>query len=468
MIRERVEAISARLRGSLWFIPSLMTAAAVALAGMTVWLDQRVTAEMPDVWFLFSASAEGAREILSTIAGSIITVTGVVFSITIVALQLASTQYTPRVLRTFTDNRPTQIVLGIFIATFTYSLLVLRAVRSQVDDYDRFLPGISVTIAVLLALGSIGALIFFVNHIAHSIRVETVMDRITTDVLTRVKVLFPEDLGEPAQGDRSPPDPLRGAEGRVAYPVPAQSSGYLQQVDEEALLSLTEEHDLVVRMMIPVGRFVVEGDTIAMAIAANIDTKAAQHVGRAFHIGAERTLFQDVTRGIVELTDIALRALSPSLNDPTTAMGCIDRLTQIMQTLACRRFPSPYRAGEDGRVRVIALRRSFEEMVRLPYGQLRHAGAAQPSVAHRLIESLGRVADNAPAERIPPLLAEIRELLETVRRQVQDTGDLDRLERDAAEVIARMGAEFASTASSNRPDVSDPGVRDKGRQPDSG
>jgi uncharacterized membrane protein len=164
------------LKGSLWFIPTLLVLGAFALAFVTVVVDRRFEGSRAQAtWFLFGVGAEGARGVLSAIAGSIITVTGVVFSITIVALQLASTQYSPRVLRTFLEDRANQVVLGVFIATFTYSLLILRTVRGESDDLDAFVPSISVSTALLLGIVSVGLLIFFINHIAQSIRASVII-----------------------------------------------------------------------------------------------------------------------------------------------------------------------------------------------------------------------------------------------------------------------------------------------------
>jgi uncharacterized membrane protein len=164
-------ALVTRARDSLWFLPALLTLASAVLAFVTLGLDHRyAAADLRGLQFLFSAGSDGARGVLSTIAGSIITVTGVVFSITIVALQLASSQFTPRVLRSFTEDRANQLVLGVFIGTFTYSLLILRSVRSTADNYNRFIPMISVTCALALCLITIGFLIFFIDHIARSIQ----------------------------------------------------------------------------------------------------------------------------------------------------------------------------------------------------------------------------------------------------------------------------------------------------------
>jgi uncharacterized membrane protein len=333
------------------------------------------------------------------------------------------------VLRTFTDNRATQVVLGIFIATFTYSLLVLRGVRSEMDEVTRFVPGVSITMAVLLTLASIGALIFFVNHIARSIRVEAVMDRITKDVLERIDVLFPRD---PASADSRQDSSPREEPGEISFPIRASMGGYLQHVEDDQLLNLTKNHDLILQMAVPVGTFLLEGDHLAFVSAREaVDESTAKRIRETFHIGSERTLYQDVVRGTVELTDIALRALSPSLNDPTTAIGAIDHLTRILHRLAGRRFPSPNRKDENGRLRVIAALRTFDEMVRAPLSQLRHAGSGHPSVAHRLIHAITRVAEAAPPDRIPPLLAEMEALAQSIRDETTNPLDLSRLEKEA-------------------------------------
>lgn len=391
--------LSTRMRESLWFLPSVLTASGALLAFVTVWLDRQHVLGGRTYWFLFASGAEGARGVLSTIAGSIITVTGVVFSITIVVLQLASNQFTPRVLRSFTENRANQLVLGVFIGTFTYALLVLRTVRSAMEDAELFVPALSVTIALVLALVSIGFLIFFINHIARSIQAEIIIDRVTTDAMEIVDSLFPSRLGEPVS--ESTADDAMSAEPVDAWClIFAVDSGYLQAVDEHVVLTLAEEHDLVLKMERRVGEFLIEGDPLAAASRKNLPHDVLGDIRSAFQLGPERTRQQDVERGLIELSDIAIRALSPGINDPTTACACIDRLTQVLTLLSERRFPDTVRAAGDGRIRFIARRPTFDGLVQLAYGQIRHFGASNPAVASRLADSLTRLADRVqPAHR---------------------------------------------------------------------
>ena len=436
----RLRALRSRLRASLWFLPSLFAVGAAVLAFLTVRLDQRVVAgagsalEMP--WFVFGAGAEGARGVLSTIAGSIITVTGVVFSITVVVLQLASSQFTPRVLRSFTEDRANQLVLAVFIGTFTYALLVLRTVRSAADDYARFVPSISITIALALALISIGFLIFYVGHIARSIQAEVILDRVTRDALDVVERIFPESLVLADGDDAQESDPELPAQQPAA--VVSKKGGYLQTIDMDAILRLAESGDLTVRLEKEIGAFVVPGEALASVWPAGAAAHLLEELRRGFHLGLERTREQDIERGLIELTDIGVRALSPGVNDPTTAIVCVDRLSQVMAALGSRRFPARLRAGRDGSVRVIAPRTTFEQAVLLGFAQLRHHGARDPAVAIRLIDALARVAARVTPARRALLLREIDEVVESARREVGSASDLARIEDTAATAVRRV------------------------------
>jgi len=424
---ERIRRLLERLRNSLWFVPTLMTVLSAILATVTVSVDRSIGGGLAGTRLVFDAGTEGARGVLGTIAGSIITVTGVVFSVTIVALQLASSQFTPRVLRSFLDDRAVQVVFGIFIASFTFSLLVLRTVRSSLEDVESFVPALSVTVAVAMALVSIGALIFFINHITRSMQVETILARVAADITNRIDVLFPDDLGKPAtpagQGWQAP-----AAE---AFALRSPIAGYLQNIDETEIMRRVEENDLILTMDVGVGDFVLEGDTLARVWPEDTGRRCAADILGTIQLGNERTLFQDVQRGIIELTDIAVRALSPGVNDPTTALSCIDRLTQVLRVMGRRRFPDAIRLGKDGRPRVIAVTRPFAEIVGFPYRQLRHYGGGQPVIALALVASLGRVARGLPSDRVQPLRDELEELLRTARREIASSADLDRVEQAA-------------------------------------
>lgn len=400
----RVKLMWERIHSSLWFIPTVLTLSAVALATFTVWIDQHHISRSSSSWFILISGAEGARGVLATIAGSIITVTGVVFSITIVVLQLASSQFSPRVLRNFTTDRANQVVLGVFIGTFTYALLVLRTVRSEIDDYDRFVPSLSVNLAVVLALVSMGFLIYFINHIARAIQAETIVARVAQDTLKVVEKLFPDELGEDA-GDGAITHEYAAT--RPALVVGAAASGFIQSVDEDAIMVYAEEHDVVLRLEQPIGAFIIDGDPLVAVMHAAPPEGAGDELRRMVQLGVERTPFQDVERGLIELTDIAVRALSPGINDPTTAIACIHRLTEIFTALGSRRFPEAARVGQNGHVRVIVQPPQFDQLVRLAYGQIREHGSRISAVTDRLTESLERLIGRLPPGRHPVLREEI-------------------------------------------------------------
>lgn len=410
----------ARVRDSLWFLPSVITSVAALLAFAMVWLDRLELLEGRANWFVFGAGVEGARGVLSTIAGSIITVTGVVFSITIVVLQLASTQFSPRVLRSFIEDRANQLVLGIFIGTFTYCLLVLRTVRSRDDDLSAFVPALAVTGAIVLALASIGCLIFFINHVARTIQAEVVVERVTRHALEVVDRLFPEELGKPAGG---PGDAEPQLDPTAATAVNAAAGGYLQAIEEERLMELADEHDLLLRLEHRIGDFVIETETLSLVWCSNLEPHVADRLRSCIRLGPERTRYQDVERGIMELTDLGVRALSPGINDPTTAVVCVDRVTQVLAILAAREFPATLRAGKSGRLRIIARRTTFDDLVSLGYGALRHHGAREPAVALRLAESLNLLFHRAPQHRRAPLLRELRLVVESARREIRTQAD---------------------------------------------
>ncbi|MBA3415826.1 MAG: DUF2254 domain-containing protein, partial [Chloroflexia bacterium] len=252
---QRIRSWGHNLRDGLWFVPALMTSVAVVLALLLVRVDQRLLLDRrAEAMWLFGGGAEGARGVLTAISSTMITVTGVVFSITIVALQLASSQFTPRVLRSFTGDRGNQIVLGAFISTFTFALLVLRAVRSATEDGQTFVPSVSVTMAIALTLASIGLLIYYIHHAARSIQAAVVIDRAANDALGVIDGLFPADVGHPV--DPAAEFPLLTAPGT---PVRSVGSGYVQAINADSLFDLADRDQLVVRLEPRIGEFVLPG-----------------------------------------------------------------------------------------------------------------------------------------------------------------------------------------------------------------
>jgi uncharacterized membrane protein len=423
---------------SFWFVPAVMSAVALAMAWATVQLDVRIDSDArSELWFVFDVGSEGARGVLQAIAGSMITVTGTVFSITIIVLQLASQQYTPRVLRNFSSNRFNHVVLGGLIATFTYSLIVLRTVRSSDDDVEAFVPSISVSVAVLLTLASIGLLVGFIHSVAEGVRAATIINRVTHDVRGAIEKLFPEMVGEPAEPDDEAQPPVPPGS---PLPVVTEESGYLQSVDDDAVFDLAREGRMTVRMERRIGDFLLPGEVIATVWLAPGAERGdvEQRVLAAFVLGGEKTLQQDVERGLIELLDIAARALSPSLNDPTTAIMAIDRLAELLVRIGTRRFPPVQRSDDDGRVCFVARRHSYEELVTLAFDQIRHHGRTHYVILVRLAEVMGRIAAQLPPPRRAPLRHELDRVLRSAEDAVPDAEGRDAVRRAVERARDRM------------------------------
>ncbi len=428
----RLRLVWTRVRDSLWFLPGVLTLVGAVLAVVVTQAEERgvFDVELLRSW-VFGGGVDGARGVLSVIAGGLITVTGVVFSVTIVALQLASSQFTPRVLRNFTADRGNQLVLGVFIGTFTYTLLVLRTIRSADDGETPFVPRVAVTLAVVLVLVAIGFLIFYINHSARSIQVAAILDRVTQRTLGDIHRLFPEQVGhaDPA----APPDPAD----EPSDTVMADASGYLQAVDGHSLFQLGKGRRLVIAMEPDIGDFVLPGQVLAsVSPPGAVDEELCREVRRAFLLGPERTPDQDAEFGIVEISDIAMKALSPGINDPTTACRCIDRLGEILLEMGRRSPPRTWRT-EEGRVHYRARHPTFDRAVALSFDQVRHFGASNPSIAQKLLEVLARLASLVPPSRRPVLLAQAQAVLEDARAQIESAGDRVRIEEIANRLLRR-------------------------------
>lgn len=399
----RLSLLWSSARDSLWLIPSLLTGASVFLAVALVRFESWLDGEVPLSEFgLFFGSVAGARAVLSTIAGSLITVTGVIFSVTIVALQLASSQFSPRILRNFTADRTNQWVLGIFIGTFTYTLLVLRVVRST-DEGEVFVPQIAVSLAIVLTLISIASLIRFIHHAARSVQASVILERISSVALGQIQRLFPDDLGDAAV--EYDVNALRVG---TARPVTATTHGYLQAVDGNALFELAVKRQIFVEMTKPIGAFLIQGETAAeiWSVEEVADETTAQ-IAQAFVLGDERTPDQDIEFFLLEISDIAVKSLSPGINDPTTAKHCIDRLGQLLAALGNRRPPEPHRT-EHEKIHFLERPTRFDRALEVAFADVIHYGRDNPGIVARLRAVLETLANLLTQERAATLRTFIR------------------------------------------------------------
>lgn len=404
-------------RTSFWFVPAMIVTGAVTLATLMVALDASIEMPFVDRWpLLFGAGAAGSRGLLTAVATSMITVAGVVFSITIVALTLTSSQYTSRVLGNFMGDRINQLVLGVFVGIFAYCLVVLRTIRG--GDEGAFVPPLAVLFGLVLAFVGIAFLIFFIHHIAKSIQASSIIAAAAHETLMAVDHLFPKGLG--AGIDESTNDIDQSRIDRFSWcSVMAHVTGYIETIDADACLDFARTNGVILRMELGIGDFVIQG-TPLMALSAAIDSDPADYLNNLYVIGPQRTVQQDVGFGIRQIVDIALKALSPGINDTTTAVMCIDYLAAIMVRLASREFPTLHRMDQ-GVLRVIAKGPCFEGLVAEAFTQIRQNGGGNVAVMVHLLNSLRKIAAVAvPNHRRQAILNEAHLVLATAESTIPE------------------------------------------------
>jgi uncharacterized membrane protein len=433
----RLRSLQRDLLDSLWFTPTVIALLYAMLALVLLRADAVLGLDTQgrDAWAV--GGADGARGVLFAIAGTTLSVLSVVFSVTIVVLQIASAQFTPRVMRNLTGDRGTQVVLGVFLGTFTYALIVLRAVRSPGEDGGGagFVPVTAVTVAIVLALVSIAFMIYTINHVARSVQVAVIIKRVTHDTL--------DLLDEPLTGEideRDDPELTeRARPGEPGETIASHEDGYLEAIDAEALLAAAEMRGLMVRTEALVGSFLLSGAPLATVWPQGVvDVDLAERLRTAFVIGPERTRQQDVELGIRQLADIAVRALSPAVNDPTTAMLCIDRLGQLL-VRAGSREETDVVVGPGGGC-VVLQGPSFARLTDVAFTQIRHYGAGDSLVATHLMTTLGAVAARVSVTQHDPLREQAAALLAEVRQALRVEDDVSRVEAAAAWIQGNAAA----------------------------
>src|SRR5919202_718305 len=405
------------LHSSYWFVPTLMALLAVALAFSMLTLDRIGKMGPLEKWgWIYTGGPDGARGLLSAVVSSMVSVTATAFSIAIVALQLASSNFGPRLMRTFMQDTGNQLVLGTFISTFVYCLLVLRTIRGQ--DYDVFVPQTSITVGIVLALLSIGVLIYFINHASTIIQASHVINEVSIDLDQAIERLFPEKIGHSKPEPKHQVGEIPGSFHSQAYPSRSTGSGYLQIIDEAELMKLARKHDLLLRVKLRPGKFAIQGSELVMAYPGDrVDEKLAEQIENTFILGKERNEQQDIEFPIDELVEIALRALSPGINDPFPAIRCIDRLSAGLSRLAQRDFPSPYRYDEDDNLRVIANPVTFAGLTDVAFDQIRRYGQSDVAVTIRLLDAIARIAPYTRTQKDKAALLRHAQMIERGSRE---------------------------------------------------
>jgi uncharacterized membrane protein len=431
-------------RSSFWFVPAVIVLGAVGLATGLIVLDANVELHVDKKWpLLFGAGAAGARGLLTAVASSMITVAGVVFSITIVALSLTSSQYTSRVLRNFMRDPMNQVVLGVFVGIFAYCLVVLRTIRG--GDEGAFVPSLAVLGGLALAFVGIAFLIYFIHHISLSIQASSIIAAAAEETIASVDRLFPKGLGDNADDDAdgSPAVPLAD---QAWSAVGAPKTGYIETVNEDALLAFARKHGTVVRMERGIGEFVVEDTPLtSVAISGGPDKETAAELTGVYVISRQRTVQQDAGFGIRQIVDVALKALSPGVNDTTTAVMCVDYLGAILARLAVRGIPTPYRLDE-GELRVIARGPSFESLLAEAFDQIRQNAEGNVAVLLALLEALGVVAGRTrDAGRLRAVARQVGLTADVARRSIPSLPDREGIEAALERHTSRGGVIWTTT-----------------------
>lgn len=337
--------------------------------------------------FFLVNSSDSARSILSTISGAMIGVAGTVFSVTLVALTLASSQFGPRLIKNFMYVRLNQVVLGAYVSTYLYCLLVLNAVTDS-NDY-RFIPSISILVAILAAVTNIILLIVFIHQIAVSIQADRVISDISGFIAKQVETLFPEKMGEETADEENMDVSAILSGYSQSRSIKSPKSGYLQYIDGGGLMKLVAKHDSLLQLHHRPGSFLVKGSEVGLLYSNSaLEEETLESLTDQFIIGETRSAQQDLEFSFHQMVEVAARALSPGVNDPYTAMACIDHLSATMCYLAEAQFPSKYRFDEEGDLRVIADILTFEGILDVAFNQIRQFSGGSPAVIIRLMEAL--------------------------------------------------------------------------------
>jgi uncharacterized membrane protein len=394
----RREAFREYVSGSLWVRPGIASLAALVAGSVLSRVDVSPGSAMAP--FAFQGTADDARNLLIGVTGTVVTVIALVLGLTVVALQLSSTQFSPRLLRSFLRDRPNQVVLSVFVATFSYTAAGLYTVGVSSGSRTEVFPRLAVSGSLVLLFASLAMVVYFADHLAHSIQIDAIMLGIERGALAVLRAA--SDRPVPAAAGAASREPTSPARPARALAVPARTSGYVQTAHPEVLVDVASRAGVAIELRTRVGEHVVAGTTLAWVWpvrpggTAVVSQALADDVRAAVRIGFERTLEQDVGLAIRQLADIACKALSPAVNDPYTAVQAIDHLSVVLSELARRPLGNQVYRDPNGSGVVVLTASRFETFLSVPCGQVRRYGAGEPTVSLallRLLATCGVVLD---------------------------------------------------------------------------
>jgi len=414
------------LRTSLWWVPTLEVGAAFLLFWGLYLLDRAAyngSVKLPS--WVISGTADASRQILAALAAAIITVIGVVFSVILVALTLAANQLGPRMLRNFMRDRGTQWTLGTFVATFAFAILVLISIGP--GKHGDFVPHAAISAVLFLSLVDVFILIYFIHHIAVQIQLPYVIASIAGDVVKAIEDEAAPGTAGPSAGP-SPREILAAMEAEHGI-VTASESGYLQYVSHSKLVRIATEADAVIHLLYRPGHFIVAGRLLATVTPPEAAPHVKEALRRAHLSGPYRSLTQDISFGIDQLVEIALRALSAATNDPFTALTCIDWIGDSLPQVALHWRPQVVHRDRAGYVRVIRTQASYDRLVQRGFEKVRQASLGMPSVMIRELQALKEIMAQAPQVEQYAVLQQQADMIRTAAENSIPE------ERDLADVL---------------------------------
>jgi uncharacterized membrane protein len=429
------------LRTTLWLVPAFCVVAAALLFLATYNLDEAVyRGQIQLPWWIRTGTADAGRAVLIGIAAAVINVVGLVFSITIVALTLASQQFGPRMLRNFIRDFGTQLSLGLFVGSFVYAVLALGSITDQ--GSQQFVPHVSITVAELMMIGDVGVLIYFIHHVARTIQLPEVIARVARDLTRAIDESFPPPWGA-AAGEAPADDPteeeLVERLDREGVVVAATRSGYLQFVGYGQLVDIAARAEAVVRLAHRVGHFVVAGRPLAEVWPPEAAGEVARALAEAHITGPYRTVAQDPVFPIDQLAEIGIRALSAAVNDTFTALTCIDWLADGLCKISGRAIAEGTYRDRRGSIRLIETSQAYDRMVNRAFDKIRQSSHGSPAVIIRVLDALGNVAEYTVAgDQRAALVRQAEMMMREARATVAEENDLADIERRLERLVATI------------------------------
>jgi uncharacterized membrane protein len=389
MTRSRLRQTVDRLQASFWFAPLVMSILGFVLAQILLRVDALIpNSALNSSGFIYTGGASEVRTALLGIAGTILATAGVVYSLLTLPLSVAASQFGSRLLRLYMRDRTIQIVLGMFVGTFVYCLTVALSIPLETLDEDT--PQLAASAALYLSLATFASLIALIHHISTSLEAPNLIAAASSELQSVIRSLPALDLPAPSADRQAPITDLENTEGQPIY---ARSLGYVQSIDAEAIRSLVEQHDLVIRFLRKPGHFIRPDELVAMAWPAkNVNEKVALEIRGCYQLGNLRTPAQDVEYAVNQLVEVGVRAMSPAINDPFTAMTCLDHLGAGLALRAAQGERAPYLLDSTGRPRLFFDQLTFPELLDAAYNMLRHASRDNADVLLRMADSLDTIA----------------------------------------------------------------------------